>query len=101
MGHARIPGVLDKEASIRNLSLTGCHIQSTENIDKMKIGKHYTIEIKAKNFFKNYKFNIKAECIWMMKTGRTYEIGFKISSSLSSVDLKTYVDFITSHSTIP
>ena len=100
IGRAYIPGILEKETLLKNLSITGGCLQCSENTDKVIIGDICTIEITAKSFFKNIKFSIKAECKWIQKTGRFNEIGFKITGSPTGISLKNYIDFITSHSTL-
>lgn len=100
IGQAYIAGIIDKGLLLKNISITGCCLKSTVKTDKIKIGENYTIKIKSRNFFKNYEFDIKAECKWLRKASAYGEIGFNITVSPTGKNFQNYVDFITAHSTL-
>jgi len=100
LGKARIPGIIEKDLDLINISITGICLKCGEGIDKLKIGGKYTVIVKSKSFFKTYDFEVKTECKWLRARKPVSEIGLSITASPKGRNFQTYVDFITSHTTL-
>jgi hypothetical protein len=91
---ARIPSVFEVEAFLRDISITGCCIECTVNID-IKPNAPYKIEIIPEAAAGIGSFEITAESRWVRIGGYSCEVGFRITASPKGKLFQRYVDYLT------
>ncbi|MDR0376300.1 MAG: PilZ domain-containing protein [Spirochaetaceae bacterium] len=90
----RIPAACIEEAFLRDISITGCRIESTINID-VKANESYKIEIFPEASAEIGRFEIIAESRWIRPGGYSYEAGFRIAASPKGKLFQRYVDYLS------
>jgi hypothetical protein len=91
---ARIPSVFEGEAFLRDISITGCCIECTINID-IKHNASYKVEIIPESLAEIGSFEVTAECRWIRTGGYSCEIGLRIVASPKGKLFQRYVDYLT------
>ena len=94
----RIPKVFDGEALLKDLSITGCGIESTVYLD-VKPGIRYSMEIIPEKSSDVDKFNLEVESRWVRAQDYSCEIGFSIVASPKGKHFQRYVDYLSFRST--
>jgi hypothetical protein len=98
LAHARVPGLFQGEALLKNLSVTGCCIEYTEFVD-IKPGTAYTIEIFPEKAAKINGFNLTVESRWIRAESYACELGFLVTASPKGKLFQRYVDYLSWRST--
>ena len=91
--HARIPGVLDGENVLKDLSITGCCVECTVITD-IQTGVKYQIEIEPEKASQIGKFELTVERMWIHSGDYSSEIGFFVSASPKGRRFQRYVDYL-------
>lgn len=91
---ASIPGVFEGDAILKDLSVTGCCIEYTVQVD-VKPNTQYTIQVIPEEDSGIEPFHILTECRWFRGVGSSYEIGFMIIESPKGKQFPRYVDYLT------
>lgn len=100
MGKARIAGILEGDALLKNLSITGCCLECTAYYENIKSNEIYKIEIEPESSSNVESFDIQAECKWVRNMDYTCEFGFQIVASPKGKYFSNYVDYLAFHSTV-
>jgi hypothetical protein len=90
---ARIHGVFEGDALLKDLSITGCCIESTVFAD-LRPGVLYMVEIIPEAASSIGKFELSAEIRWLRTGEGASEAGFTITSSPSGKQFQRYVDYL-------
>jgi hypothetical protein len=90
---ARIPTAFTGEAFLRDISITGCCIECTINID-IKANASYKIEIFPEASSEIGRFEVTAESRWVRTGGYSCEVGFRILASPKGRLFQRYVDYL-------
>ena len=91
--HARIPGVLEGEVVLKDLSITGCCVECTVITD-IQSNVQYEIEIEPEKASKIGKFELIVERKWIHGGDYSSEIGFFITASPKGRHFQRYVDYL-------
>jgi hypothetical protein len=91
---ARIPAAFTGEAFLRDISITGCCIECTTNID-IKANLSYKIEISPEASAEIGNFEVTAESRWVRTGGYSCEVGFRIIASPKGKLFQRYVDYLS------
>ncbi|MDR2900345.1 MAG: PilZ domain-containing protein [Treponema sp.] len=89
----RIPEVFDGEALLKDISITGCGIESTMLID-VKSGDQFNMEIICESASKIGNFEIQVEAKWVRMRDCACEVGFAITASPVGKQFQRYVDYL-------
>jgi hypothetical protein len=90
----RIPDVFNGEAILKDISITGCSIESTMFID-IKPGAQFSMEVICESASKIENFDIRIETKWVRKGDSSCEIGFAIIASPVGKQFQNYVDYLS------
>jgi hypothetical protein len=93
LARVRIPEVFDGEALLKNISITGCGIESTMLLD-IKPGERFRMEIICETASKIGNFEIQVESKWNRMKDCACEVGFLIISSPVGRQFQRYVDYL-------
>ncbi|MDR2246204.1 MAG: PilZ domain-containing protein [Treponema sp.] len=91
---ARIPSAFTGEAFLKDISITGCCIECTINID-IKVNASYKIEILPETPAGIGRFEVTAESRWVRTGGYSCEVGFRILASPKGRLFQRYVDYLS------
>ena len=94
MARARINNNNYGEILLKDISITGCRLESTVAIDLEK-GTQYKIEIIPENAAAIGRFEITAELKWIESGGYSTYFGFSIIKSPTGKMFQRYVDYLT------
>jgi len=97
---AHIDDVLEGDVVLKNLSITGCCLECSDNFDNLKPHNKYKIDIEPEKASKVDEFELEVECRWIRKKHHICEIGFQIVGSPKGKGFQHYVDYLTYHSTL-
>jgi hypothetical protein len=92
--HARIAAVFDGEILLKDISVTGCGVESTTFID-LKPDCRYKMEIVPEKAANIGPFEIVVELQWTRKSGYSFEAGFSITESPKGKHFQRYVDYLS------
>ena len=93
-----IPGVLEGDALLKDISITGCSIESTV-FAALEPNTAYTLEVKPEAASKIAKFELSVETRWLRTNGDAYEAGFVVTASPKGKQFERYVDYLAWRST--
>jgi hypothetical protein len=93
LAHARIPGVLEGENLLNDLSITGCCVECTVYVD-IPEGTQLQMEIKPEKAAQIGNFQLVVERKWLRSGGHSSEIGFSIVASPKGKQFQRYVDYL-------
>jgi hypothetical protein len=93
LAHARIRGVLEGENLLRDLSVTGCCVESTTHAD-LNPAAQYQIEIIPENEAHIGSFELTVQIKWIRSGGYASEMGFVIIASPRGKLFQRYVDYL-------
>jgi hypothetical protein len=95
----KIPGVLGEESLLKDLSVTGCCVESTSYAD-IQPGIRYKLVIMPESASKIGDFELSVESKWIRSGGYSCEIGFSILESPKGKLFQRYVDYLTWRSSV-
>jgi hypothetical protein len=90
---ARIPGVLEGETLLKDLSVTGCCVECTAQSD-IKPDTQYRLEILPEGASNIGGFEIFVESRWIRAGSYSSEVGFNIIASPKGKLFQRYVDYL-------
>jgi hypothetical protein len=93
MAQARIPHVLEGENLLKDISITGCCVESTAYAD-IKPETRYELEIEPEKDSRIKIFQLSVEAKWVKSSGYTGEIGFMVIASPKGRQFQRYVDYL-------
>jgi hypothetical protein len=93
LAHARIPGVLEGETILKDMSITGCCVECTARSD-LKPGVRYRMEIVPEDASRIGKFEVSVESRWVRAGSYASEVGFSIVASPRGKCFQRYVDYL-------
>jgi hypothetical protein len=93
MAHAQISGILGGECVLQNLSVTGCGVECTGEVDLQK-DIPYQMKVKPEKESHIGSFDLQVECKWIRKNGYSTELGFFIIASPTGRKFQRYVDYL-------
>lgn len=85
---------------MKNLSITGCCLECSDNFDNLKPYEKYTIDIEPEKAAHIDEFYLEVECRWIRKKNHICEIGFQIVASPKGKSFQSYVDYLTYHASL-
>jgi hypothetical protein len=91
---ARITAVFDGDVLLKDISVTGCGIESTVFMD-VKLNDRYKMEILPEEISKIGSFEIMAEVLWTRMSGYSFEAGFTIVEFPKGKHFQRYVDYLS------
>jgi hypothetical protein len=96
ISHARvrIPQAGTGDILLRDLSVTGCGIESTMMLD-LALHNQYKLEILPEAASKIGPFELLVEPSWIRTAGYSYEAGFTIVESPRGRQFQRYVDYLS------
>jgi hypothetical protein len=92
--HARIAEVFDGVILLKDISVTGCAIESTVFMD-MKLNSRYKMEILPEKAANIDPFEMLVELLWTRKSGYSFDAGFSIVESPKGKYFPRYVDYLS------
>jgi hypothetical protein len=93
LARALIKEVLDGEALLKDLSITGCCIEYTMFVD-VKPDTSYKLQIVPDSAAGVDPFELQVESRWIRTGGYSCEIGLAIVASPKGRDFQRYVDYL-------
>jgi hypothetical protein len=93
MARARIPHVLEGDNLLKDISITGCCVESTAYAE-IKPESRYEIEIEPEKNSRIKNFQLSVEARWVKSSGYTGEIGFMVIASPKGRQFQRYVDYL-------
>ncbi|MDR1277322.1 MAG: PilZ domain-containing protein [Treponema sp.] len=99
LAHARIPGVMEGENLLRDLSVTGCCIECTAHAD-LEPETQYRIEIIPESASHIGNFELTVQSKWIRSRGYASEVGFVIIASPKGKLFQRYVDYLDYRSSL-
>jgi hypothetical protein len=93
LAHVRIPGILEGENLLKDLSITGCCVECTSCAD-IKPESQYQIEIFPESAAQIGNFELTVQSKWIRPGGYTVEVGFAIIASPRGKLFQRYVDYL-------
>ncbi|HCC37468.1 MAG TPA: PilZ domain-containing protein [Treponema sp.] len=100
LAQVRIPHILEGENLLKDISITGCRVESTAYAD-IKQGTQYQMEIEPESSSKIGNFFLSVEVKWVRSTGYTGEVGFSVIASPKGKHFQRYVDYLAYRSSQP
>ncbi|MDR2303386.1 MAG: PilZ domain-containing protein [Treponema sp.] len=94
LARARIEGISGGETLLKDLSITGCCVESTM-YEGIKPNTRYKIEIMPEAASNIGDFELLAESKWFRTSGYSCEIGFAILESPKGRSFQRYVDYLS------
>ena len=99
LAHACIPGIMEGENLLKDISVTGCCVESTVVVD-LKPDTEYFIEIRPEVVSRIDKFKLQVERKWIRNDGYSTEVGFNIIASPKGKQFEHYIDYLAYRSSI-
>jgi hypothetical protein len=90
----RIPEVFKGEALLKDISITGCGIESTMQIN-IKPGARFVMEVICEAVSRIEKFDLQVESKWIRTKDSSCEVGFSIIASPVGKQFQRYVDYLS------
>jgi hypothetical protein len=94
LAKARIEGVTEAEVLLKDISITGCCIESTVFLN-IKKNSQYKIEIIPETAARIGSFELLTEPKWVRPAGYSCEAGFFILESPKGRSFQRYVDYLS------
>jgi hypothetical protein len=98
IARAVISEIVDGEALLKDLSITGCRVEYTMFVD-VKPNVPYKVQILPDSAARIDPFDLSVESRWVRADGYSCEIGFAITASPKGRDFQRYVDYLAWRST--
>ena len=93
LARAQISGVLEGECLLKNISITGCCVESTGVAD-IQTNARYQLKIKPEAVSHIGSFQLEVECKWIRNDRDAAELGFAIVASPKGKKFQCYVDYL-------
>ena len=90
----KIPKVSSGEALLKDISVTGCRIEYTMQVD-IKENSNYTLTIYPEDSIEIGCFDLLVECKWIHSDNYVCDIGLDIKKSPGKRDFDRYVDYLS------
>ena len=90
---ARIPGILEGENSLKDISITGCCIECSSAAD-LQPDTQYQMEIEPESASHIGSFQLMVEQKWICSKNKNTEIGFIIKASPKGKQFQYYIDYL-------
>ena len=100
LAKAYIPGILDGKNSLKDISITGCCVESASKTD-IQPGVQYQLEIEPERAAKVGCFHLLVEQKWTRSGEKLIEIGFVIIASPKGKQFNDYIDYLEYRSSNP
>jgi hypothetical protein len=94
IARARIRGAFPGDGILKDISVTGCHIECTMHPD-IKVGLKYKTKILPEKASKIGDFELAAECKWIRMSDYSCDIGLVIVESPKGKAFQRYVDYLS------
>jgi hypothetical protein len=94
LARVKIPGILGEESLLKDLSVTGCCVESTSYAE-VQSGVQYKLVIMPESASEIGDFELSVESKWIRAGGYSCEIGFSILESPKGKLFQRYVDYLT------
>jgi hypothetical protein len=89
----RIPGAFNGEALLKDISITGCCVESTMHIDA-KPGAQFPMQVMCETASKIGNFELQVEVKWIRSGDYSCAVGFAIIASPKGKQFQNYVDYL-------
>jgi hypothetical protein len=93
MARVQIPGALEGECLLNNISITGCCVECNGVAD-VQPNARYQLKIKPEGVSHIGSFELEVECKWVRSDGYAAEMGFVITASPKGKKFQRYVDYL-------
>ena len=93
MSYARIPKILEGETLLKDISVTGCCVESSI-APNIQIGAQYQLDIEPEGESYIGNFRLLVESRWIRNGGSSTEAGFFIIASPKGRQFQNYVDYL-------
>lgn len=90
----RIPEVFKGEAVLKDISITGCGIESAKQID-IEPGARLSMEVICEPVSRIDNFDLQVESKWVRKDASYCQVGFAIIASPTGKQFQNYVDYLS------
>jgi len=94
LARARISGLPEGEALIKDLSITGCRLEFSAAV-AFERDKNYRIKVFPETIAQVEDFELEAQPRWSQAGYDSFEIGFAILQSPKGKEFQRYVDYLT------
>jgi hypothetical protein len=99
LARVRIPGILEGDNLLKDMSITGCCVECTTHID-IPPGSLYQMEIEPESASRVDVFSLSVETKWIRPGDYSGEIGFNIVASPKGKLFQRYVDYLSYRSSL-
>jgi hypothetical protein len=94
LARARIEGISGGETLLKDLSITGCCVESTSYVE-IRLNTRYKIEVMPEAASGIGDFELLTEAKWLHAGGYSCEIGFAVLESPKGRSFQRYVDYLS------
>jgi hypothetical protein len=94
IARAIIKGASAEEAMLKDISITGCRLETAAFAD-IKPKKHYKLKIIPESAAEINLFFLSVEIKWKVARGNSFEYGFDIVKSPKKKQFQNYVDYLS------
>ena len=99
LARAKVQGLHEGEALLRDLSVTGCRLEFSAAV-ALGEGARYRITVSPESAANVEPFELEVESRWCRAGYDSYEIGFSIVASPKGKSFQRYVDYLAWRSSI-
>jgi len=93
LAHARIPNILEGNNPLKDLSITGCCVESNAYAE-IKPETVYQMEIMPEHIARIDNFVLEVESKWVHPLDNSGEVGFSVIASPKGKQFQHYVDYL-------
>jgi hypothetical protein len=93
LAQAYIPGILEGDNLLKDLSITGCCVECTAYAD-IQLNSQYQLEVEPENAANIGNFVLSVESKWVRTGDYSSEVGFIITASPKGKLFQRYVDYL-------
>jgi hypothetical protein len=93
LAHARIPGTLEGDNLLKDLSVTGCCVECTSCAD-IKQDARYQLEVIPESASRIGSFELTVQTKWIRAGSYSSDVGFSIVASPRGKLFQRYVDYL-------
>jgi hypothetical protein len=94
IARVQIPNAFAGDALLKDISITGCHIECTMHVDLQENSRHIITVLPEKNAHIG-RFDLLVECKWIHPGSDSTNIGFTIEQSPGKKDFERYADYLS------
>jgi hypothetical protein len=99
LARVHIPGILEGDSLLKDLSVTGCRVECTAFTDIMP-NTQYQLEIEPESASNVDNFVLAVETKWIRTGDYSGEVGFSIVASPKGKLFQRYVDYLSYRSSV-